>query len=44
MDTFEQKEKALPMGDFEKMVADVTSIEKAFGIYDLAQFTPPTKP
>jgi hemerythrin-like domain-containing protein len=45
METFEQKEKALPLGDFEKMVADVTSIEKAFGIYDLAQFTPaPTKP
>ncbi len=44
METFEQKEKALPMGDFEKMVADVTGIEKAFGIYDLAQFTPATKP
>jgi hemerythrin-like domain-containing protein len=44
METFEQKEKALPMGDFEKMVADVTSIEKAFGIYDLAHFTPATKP
>jgi hemerythrin-like domain-containing protein len=44
METFEQKEKALPMGDFEKMVADVTSIEKAFGIFDLAQFTPATKP
>jgi hemerythrin-like domain-containing protein len=46
MDTFEQKEKALPLGDFEKMVADVTSIEKALSIYDLAQFTPSaaTKP
>jgi hemerythrin-like domain-containing protein len=44
METFEQKEKALPMGDFEKMVEDVTGIEKAFGIYDLAQFTPTTKP
>jgi hemerythrin-like domain-containing protein len=41
MDTFEQKEKALPLGDFEKMVADVTNIERAFGIYDLAQFTKP---
>jgi hemerythrin-like domain-containing protein len=40
MDIFEQKEKALPLGDFEKMVAEVTSIEKALGIYDLAQFTP----
>jgi hemerythrin-like domain-containing protein len=40
METFEQKEKALPMGDFEKMVTDVTSIEKAFGIDDLARFTP----
>jgi hemerythrin-like domain-containing protein len=37
---FEQKEKALPMGDFEKMVADVTKIEQSLGIYDLAQFTP----
>jgi hemerythrin-like domain-containing protein len=40
METFEQKEKALPLGDFEKMVAEVTTIEKAFGVYDLAQFTP----
>ena len=40
METFEQKEKALPLGDFEKMVADVTRIEQALGIYDLAQFTP----
>jgi hemerythrin-like domain-containing protein len=37
---FEQKEKALPMGDFEKMVAEVTKIEQALGLYDLAQFTP----
>ena len=37
---FEQKEKALPMGDFEKMVADVTKLEQALGIYDLAQVTP----
>jgi hemerythrin-like domain-containing protein len=40
MDTFEQKEKALPLGDFEKMVVDVTAIEKAFGIDDLSKFTP----
>ncbi len=40
METFEQKEKALPLGDFEKMVADVGAIEKAFGIDDLARFTP----
>ncbi len=40
METFEQKEKALPLGDFEKMVAEVTSIEKALGIDDLARFTP----
>lgn len=39
-DTFEQKEKALPMGDFEKMVADVGQIEQTLGIYELAQFTP----
>lgn len=39
-DTFEQKEKALPMGDLETMVADVTKIEQSLGIYDLAQFTP----
>jgi len=40
MDTFEQKEKALPLGDFEKMVVDVQGIEKAFGLDDLAKFTP----
>ena len=40
MDTFEQKEKALPLGDFEKMVSDVTAIEKAFGLDDLSRFTP----
>lgn len=39
-ETFEQKEKALPMGDFEKMVADVDKLEQALGIHDLAQFTP----
>ena len=40
MDTFEQKEKALPLGDFEKMVTEVTAIEKAFGLANLAKFTP----
>jgi hemerythrin-like domain-containing protein len=40
MDTFEQKEKALPLGDFEKMVTEVIGIEKAFGLHDLAKFTP----
>ena len=40
MDTFEQKEKALPLGDFEKMVTEVIGIEKAFGLADLAKFTP----
>ena len=40
MDTFEQKEKALPLGDFEKMVTEVGAIEKAFGLHDLAKFTP----
>ena len=40
MDTFEQKEKALPLGDFEKMVSEVAAIEKAFGLDDLARFTP----
>jgi hemerythrin-like domain-containing protein len=40
MDTFEQKERALPLGDFEKMVTEVMGIEKAFGLNDLAKFTP----
>ena len=40
MDTFEQKEKALPLGDFEKMVTEVGAIEKAFGLHDRAKFTP----
>src|SRR5215813_4095103 len=40
MDTFEQKEKALPLGDFEKMVTEVGDIERAFGLHDLAKFTP----
>jgi hemerythrin-like domain-containing protein len=39
-ETFEQKEKALPSGDFEKVVAVVTNIERALGTYELAQFTP----
>ncbi len=39
-EVFEKKEKALPLGDFEKMVADVASIEQELGLYDLAQFTP----
>lgn len=40
MDTFERKEKALPLGDFEKMVTEVMAIEKAFGLHDLSKFTP----
>ena len=40
MDTFEQKEKALPLGDFEKMVTEVMAIEKSLGLNDLAKFTP----
>jgi hemerythrin-like domain-containing protein len=40
MDTFEQKEKALPLGDFDKMVTDVAAIEKTFGLDDLSRFTP----
>jgi hemerythrin-like domain-containing protein len=39
-DVFEDKEKALPHGGFEKMVVDVSRIEVAFGIHDLAKFTP----
>jgi hemerythrin-like domain-containing protein len=41
-DLFEQKEKALPMGDFEKMVDEVGRIEQTLGIYDLARVTPKT--
>jgi hemerythrin-like domain-containing protein len=37
---FEEKEKALPGGGFEKMVATVTTIEESMGIADLAEFTP----
>ena len=36
---FEQKEQALPTGNFEKMVAEVEKLEQSLGIYDLAQFT-----
>jgi hemerythrin-like domain-containing protein len=39
-DVFEDKEKALPGGGFEKMVVEVSQIERAMGIADLAQFTP----
>jgi hemerythrin-like domain-containing protein len=39
-DVFEDKEKALPHGGFEKMVAEVARIEQAFGVGDLAKFTP----
>jgi hemerythrin-like domain-containing protein len=40
MELFERKEHALPLGDFEKMVADVAAIEKSLAIHDLALFTP----
>ena len=40
MDLFEDKEKALPHGGFEKMVDEVAKIEQSLGIYDLAKFTP----
>jgi len=39
-DVFEDKEKALPGGGFEKMVDAVTAIETSMGVADLAQFTP----
>ena len=39
-DIFEDKEKALPHGGFEKMVDDVARIEQALGIGDLAALTP----
>ena len=39
-DVFEDKEKALPGGGFEKRVDDVAAIERALGIEDLALFTP----
>ncbi len=39
-DVFEDKEKALPRGGFDKMVVEVAGIEQTLGIADLAQFTP----
>jgi len=39
-DIFEDKEKALPHGGFEKMVDEVAKLEHTFGIADLARFTP----
>jgi hemerythrin-like domain-containing protein len=39
-DVFEDKEKALPGGGFEKMVVEVSKIEAAVGLADLARFTP----
>lgn len=39
-DLFEDKEKALPNGGFEKMVDEVARIEQSIGVYDLAKFTP----
>jgi hemerythrin-like domain-containing protein len=36
---FEQREKALPHGGFEKVVGEVARIEVAYGLADLAQFT-----
>lgn len=41
-DAFEEKEDQLFGEDgFEKMVGQVAELEKALGIYELAQFTPP---
>ena len=40
MDVFEDKEKALPHGGFEKMVDEVAKIEQSIDLYDLAKFTP----
>jgi hemerythrin-like domain-containing protein len=39
-DLFEDKEKALPHGGFEKMVDEVAKLEQSLGLYDLAAFTP----
>jgi hemerythrin-like domain-containing protein len=39
-DVFEDKEKALPHGGFEKMVEAVGKIEERFGVHDLAKLTP----
>jgi hemerythrin-like domain-containing protein len=40
MEIFEDKEKALPLGGFEKMVGEVAKLESAFGLEDLAKATP----
>lgn len=37
----EKEEKLFGEGGFEKIVAQVTELEKTLGIYELAQFTPP---
>ena len=39
-DVFEDKEKALPHGGFEKMVDEVARLEQTLGIADLAKVTP----
>ena len=39
-DVFEDKERALPGGGFEKMVAEVAQLEQAMGIGDLSRVTP----
>jgi hemerythrin-like domain-containing protein len=39
-DVFEDKEKALPHGGFETVVAEVAKLERPLGLYDLASFTP----
>jgi hemerythrin-like domain-containing protein len=41
--TFEQRERALGEGTFEKMVVEVARIEEQLGIADLARFTPVEK-
>jgi hemerythrin-like domain-containing protein len=37
----EKEEKLFGEGGFEKIVAQVAELEKALGLYELAQFTPP---
>ena len=39
-DVFEEKEKALPGGGFEKMVVEVAQLEQAVNIGDLSRVTP----
>jgi hemerythrin-like domain-containing protein len=39
-DVFEQREKAVRGGDFDKRVAQVAALEKSLGIDDLARYTP----